>query len=124
MNLAARTAPRPEKGCLVTLTTELGTAPVEFLLLARQVVKSGYVCHMVPIVLQTWLRHKEDFRGGVTEIIRCGGDTDTTAAILGAIRNGSVACGSGRAIRGTTAAGLCILDARFGAHRSPDAATL
>jgi ADP-ribosylglycohydrolase len=46
---------------------------------------SGYVLHTVPVVLQAWFRHPDDFRGGLLEIIRCGGDTDTTAAILGAI---------------------------------------
>ncbi|MBV9852701.1 MAG: ADP-ribosylglycohydrolase family protein [Armatimonadetes bacterium] len=46
---------------------------------------SGYVYHTVPVVIQTWLRHQEDFECGLTEIIRCGGDTDTTAAILGGL---------------------------------------
>ncbi len=46
---------------------------------------SGYICHTVPCVMQTWLRHQEDFASGVKEIIAAGGDTDTTAAILGAI---------------------------------------
>ena len=46
---------------------------------------SGYVYHTVPVVIQTWLRHPADFRSGVMEIIRCGGDTDTTAAILGGL---------------------------------------
>jgi len=46
---------------------------------------TGYMYHTVPVVIQTWLRHQSDFAGGITEIIRCGGDTDTTAAILGGI---------------------------------------
>lgn len=46
---------------------------------------SGYVNHTVPAVLQTWLRHPNDFRAGLLDIIRAGGDTDTTAAILGAL---------------------------------------
>lgn len=46
---------------------------------------SGYVYHTVPCVIQTWLRHADDFAGGVQEIISGGGDTDTTGAILGAI---------------------------------------
>lgn len=46
---------------------------------------SGYVYQTVPGVLQCWFRHPEDFRAGVLEIVRCGGDTDTTAAILGAL---------------------------------------
>jgi ADP-ribosylglycohydrolase len=44
---------------------------------------TGYVYHTVPVVLQTWFRHPEDLRGGLPEVIGCGGDTDTTAAILG-----------------------------------------
>jgi ADP-ribosylglycohydrolase len=46
---------------------------------------SGYIYHTVPVVIQTWLRHQNDLAGGISEIVRCGGDTDTTAAILGAI---------------------------------------
>jgi ADP-ribosylglycohydrolase len=46
---------------------------------------SGYMYHTVPCVIQVWLRHQRDFRGGVKEIISAGGDTDTTAAILGGI---------------------------------------
>lgn len=46
---------------------------------------SGYVGHTVPCVVQTWLRHQEGFASGLREIIAAGGDTDTTAAILGAI---------------------------------------
>jgi len=32
-----------------------------------------------------WLQHQEDFRAAVLDVVRCGGDTDTTAAILGGI---------------------------------------
>jgi ADP-ribosyl-[dinitrogen reductase] hydrolase len=46
---------------------------------------SGYVYQTVPVVIQTWLRHQTNYRDGILEIIRCGGDTDTTAAILGGI---------------------------------------
>ena len=45
----------------------------------------GYIYHTVPVVIQTWLRHQQDYPGAIREIIRCGGDTDTTAAILGGI---------------------------------------
>jgi ADP-ribosyl-[dinitrogen reductase] hydrolase len=54
---------------------------------------SGYIYHTVPVVIQTWLRHQHDYRGGILEIVRCGGDTDTTAAILGAIIGASVGKG-------------------------------
>lgn len=46
---------------------------------------SGYIFHTVPVVIQCFLRNRDDFRGGIEEIIACGGDTDTTAAILGGI---------------------------------------
>ncbi len=46
---------------------------------------TGYMLHTVPCVVQTWLRYPDDLSGGLQEIIAAGGDTDTTAAILGAI---------------------------------------
>lgn len=46
---------------------------------------SGYMLHTVPVVLHVWLRHPNDYIGGVTEMIRLGGDSDSTAAILGGI---------------------------------------
>jgi ADP-ribosylglycohydrolase len=46
---------------------------------------SGYVNHTVPIVLHAWWRHPTDYRGAVESAILCGGDTDTTAAIVGGI---------------------------------------
>ncbi|VTS06974.1 ADP-ribosylglycohydrolase family protein [Tuwongella immobilis] len=46
---------------------------------------SGYVLHTVPVVIQVWLRFPRDFAQAIPEIIRCGGDADTTAAILGGI---------------------------------------
>lgn len=51
---------------------------------------SGYVLHTVPCVIQTWLRHQADFAGGIKEVLSAGGDTDTTAAILGAITGAAV----------------------------------
>ena len=46
---------------------------------------SGYVMHTVPVVIHAWLQNPSDFRQTVTAVIRCGGDTDTTGAIVGAI---------------------------------------
>ena len=46
---------------------------------------SGYCYNTLKVVLQIWLRHPRDFEAGITEAIRCGGDTDTVAAILGGI---------------------------------------
>lgn len=45
---------------------------------------SGYSYHTVPVALQTWLRQPNDFYA-VLNAIRCGGDTDTVAAIVGGI---------------------------------------
>jgi ADP-ribosylglycohydrolase len=46
---------------------------------------SGYIVHTVAAVIHVWLRNQKNFAGGIEEIILAGGDTDTTAAILGAI---------------------------------------
>jgi ADP-ribosylglycohydrolase len=46
---------------------------------------SGYVYHTVPLVIHAWLSHQEDYAAAIQSLIRCGGDTDTTAAIAGAI---------------------------------------
>lgn len=54
---------------------------------------TGYVYHTVPVVLHAWLRHPCDYRAAVHTLIACGGDTDTTAAIVGAI----VGAGVGKA---------------------------
>ncbi|HEX8550339.1 MAG TPA: ADP-ribosylglycohydrolase family protein [Abditibacteriaceae bacterium] len=45
---------------------------------------SGYMFHTVPVVLQCALR-PGDFAARVEEIVRCGGDADSTASILGGI---------------------------------------
>ena len=54
---------------------------------------SGYVYQTVPIVLHAWFRHPTDFRAGVLSLVRCGGDTDTTAAIYGGIVGAAVGRG-------------------------------
>jgi ADP-ribosyl-[dinitrogen reductase] hydrolase len=46
---------------------------------------SGYMYHTLPCALQVWLAHQNDYRAAVTTMIRLGGDSDTTAAIVGAI---------------------------------------
>jgi len=46
---------------------------------------TGYAYHTVPVALCAWLEHPGDFRGALIAAIRCGGDTDTVAAIVGAI---------------------------------------
>lgn len=46
---------------------------------------TGFVLHTVPVVLHAWLRFPEDFPSAVRSVIRCGGDADTTAALVGGI---------------------------------------
>ena len=46
---------------------------------------SGYVYHTVPVVIYAALRHAHDPATAIEAIIRCGGDTDTPAAIAGGI---------------------------------------
>nr|WP_245958247.1 ADP-ribosylglycohydrolase family protein [Roseimicrobium gellanilyticum] len=46
---------------------------------------SGYIYRTVPVALYAWLRHRGDFRMTLQEVIGCGGDTDTVAAIAGAL---------------------------------------
>ncbi|MBI3865989.1 MAG: ADP-ribosylglycohydrolase family protein [Planctomycetia bacterium] len=51
---------------------------------------SGYVYHTVPVALHAWLSNQHDYRTAVSEVVRCGGDTDTTAAIVGGIVGAAV----------------------------------
>lgn len=51
---------------------------------------TGYVNHTVPVAIHAWLRNQDDIRRGIVDVIRCGGDTDTTAAIVGGIIGSSV----------------------------------
>jgi ADP-ribosylglycohydrolase len=46
---------------------------------------SGYVNHTVPVALYCWLRSPGDFRMAVEDVILLGGDTDSTAAIVGGL---------------------------------------
>jgi len=51
---------------------------------------TGYSFHTVPVALHAWLSHPGDYRGAVLAAIECGGDTDTVAAITGAIAGAGV----------------------------------
>jgi ADP-ribosyl-[dinitrogen reductase] hydrolase len=51
---------------------------------------SRYIYHTVLVVIHAWLRHPQDYAQAILEVVRCGGDTDTTAAILGGIIGASV----------------------------------
>lgn len=46
---------------------------------------TGYAYHTVPVALYAWLRHWGDFCQTLENAVRCGGDTDTVAAIAGAL---------------------------------------
>ncbi len=46
---------------------------------------SGYIYSTVPVALYAWLRHRGCFESTITGVVRCGGDTDTVAAIAGAL---------------------------------------
>lgn len=46
---------------------------------------SGFAPNSVAVALYGWLRHRGDFERMLTEVIGCGGDTDSVAAIAGGI---------------------------------------
>ncbi len=46
---------------------------------------TGYIYHTVPVVVHAVYRHWGDFEAGLTAILACGGDADTTGSIGGAI---------------------------------------
>ena len=51
---------------------------------------TGYAYHTVPVVIYAWLRHFGDFEETLSAVLNCGGDTDTTGAIVGALAGGVV----------------------------------
>ena len=108
--LAAREPAVTGEHYLRTLAAEIPDA-AEFLELVRGAVRSaaagestpafaasmglaggitGYVYHTVPACIHAWLAHPGDYRAAVMDIVRCGGDTDTTAAIVGGIMGAGV----------------------------------
>jgi ADP-ribosylglycohydrolase len=46
---------------------------------------TGYVFHTLPVAVHAWLSYPTDFARAVEAAVRCGGDTDTVAAIVGGI---------------------------------------
>lgn len=46
---------------------------------------SGYTYDTVPAAIHSWLTSPNDFERAVTNIVECGGDADSTAAIVGGI---------------------------------------
>jgi ADP-ribosylglycohydrolase len=51
---------------------------------------TGYMLHTVPVCIHAWLASPRDYRAAVTAMVACGGDTDTTAAIVGGIVGSAV----------------------------------
>jgi ADP-ribosylglycohydrolase len=52
---------------------------------------TGYVYHTVPVAIYSLLLHDAKFEIALTEVLNCGGDADTTGAILGGMLG---ACGA------------------------------
>lgn len=46
---------------------------------------SGFIYHTVAVAVYAWYRHFDDFAATVREVLDCGGDTDTTGAVAGAL---------------------------------------
>ncbi len=52
---------------------------------------SRFICtETMPFVVGTFLRHPDNFKDGVLEAVNAGGDTDTNAAIVGALIGANV----------------------------------
>ncbi|UCC81996.1 MAG: ADP-ribosylglycohydrolase family protein [Gemmatimonadota bacterium] len=45
----------------------------------------GYIYHTVPVAVYAWYTHFGDFESTLSATLDCGGDTDTAAAIAGAL---------------------------------------
>ncbi len=46
---------------------------------------TGYVYHTVPVVVYAWYLHFGSFEDTLSSVLNCGGDSDTTGAISGAL---------------------------------------
>ena len=46
---------------------------------------SGYIYHSLPIALHSWFKNRDSYRQAIIDVVLCGGDTDTTGAIVGGI---------------------------------------
>ncbi|MFA5358826.1 MAG: ADP-ribosylglycohydrolase family protein [Patescibacteria group bacterium] len=56
----------------------------------RKIGTNCFALNSVPFAIGVFLRHPTDFRAGVLEAINAGGDTDTTAAMVGAMIGANV----------------------------------
>lgn len=46
---------------------------------------SGFIVHTTPVCLHACWRYPDDYEAAVKAVVRCGGDADTTAAIVGGV---------------------------------------
>lgn len=46
---------------------------------------TGYINITVPLTVFLWLKHRQDYKAGVTEAIALGGDTDSLAFLVGGL---------------------------------------
>ncbi|MEM9413990.1 MAG: ADP-ribosylglycohydrolase family protein [Planctomycetota bacterium] len=73
----------------LTLAMEAAQEGVEPQAFARQLGQpkgiSGFVNHTVPAAVYCWLLHRGSYRDAVETAVRLGGDSDTVAAITGAL---------------------------------------
>ena len=77
-----------EQACISASQEESG---VSFAIkIANKAGISSSMYDTVATVIQVWLRNQDSYSDGIREIIYLGGDTDTTAAILGGIIGSSV----------------------------------
>lgn len=51
---------------------------------------TGYIHDTVPVCIFAWQRHPDDYRKMMESVCNCGGDTDTTGAIAGALSGASL----------------------------------
>lgn len=97
-------------------SVELGRSTEEFAdTLGYNHGVSGYIYSTVPIVLHAWLKNPIDYKSAIIDIIQCGGDTDTTAAILGGIIGAAVGkwgIPNGLAFRFDGMASICLMDGK------------
>lgn len=63
-----------------------GLSVLEFAnLIGQEKGISGYVYKTVPMAIYAWYYHFDNFRDALEAVFNCGGDTDTTGAITGAL---------------------------------------
>lgn len=63
-----------------------GLSVIEFAeLIGQKKGISGYIYHTVPMAIYAWYQHFDNFQDALESVFNCGGDTDTTGAITGAL---------------------------------------